>query len=319
MKGKIAGVIILLIGIVAYNSFFIVNEGEQAIVTQFGKPVGEPTKMAGLNFKIPIIQKVQFFEKRLLKWDGNPNQIPTRDKKYIWVDTTARWRITDPLKFLQTVANERGALSRLDDIIDSVVRDLVSANLLVELVRSADWKPKPEEYFNRPQRTAKDSGDSAEEAPLVVVQGRLGITREMLVQASKLTPRYGIELVDIRIKRINYVESVRERVFQRMISERERIASQLRSEGEGARADILGQMQKELARITSLAFRRAQEIKGAADAEATKTYGEAYGKDPAFYALSRTLQSYEDYPNDTSTLLLTTNSDFFKYLKSTEK
>ncbi len=320
MKGKVAVAVLVLIGIAVYSSFFIVNEGEQAIVTQFGKPIGEPVKKAGLNFKIPIIQKVQFFEKRLLKWDGSPNQIPTRDKKYIWVDTTARWRITDPLRFLQTVANERGALSRLDDIIDSQVRDLVSANLLVEIVRSADWKPKPEEYFKRTQaKTTEESAETAEAAPLVVQQGRLGITREMLAQASKLTPRYGIELVDIRIKRINYVESVRERVFQRMISERERIASQLRSEGEGARAEILGQMKKELARITSQAFRRAQEIKGAADAEATKVYGEAYGRDPDFYALSRTLQSYEDYPNATSTMVLTTDSDFFRYLKSTEQ
>lgn len=320
MKGKVAIAFLVLIAIAAYSSFFVVNEGEQAIVTQFGKPLGEPIKNAGLNFKIPVIQKVQFFEKRLLKWDGSPNQIPTRDKKYIWVDTTARWRITDPLRFLQTVANERGALSRLDDIIDSVVRDLVSANLLVEIVRSADWKPKPEEYYNRTQTQATEqSKETAEATPLVVQQGRLGITREMLAQASKLTPRYGIELVDIRIKRINYVDTVRERVFQRMISERERIASQLRSEGEGARAEILGQMKKELARITSQAFRKAQEIKGAADAEATKVYGVAYGKDPNFYALSRTLQSYEDYPNSDSVMLLTTDSDFFKYLKSTNR
>ena len=318
MTGKVTIAVLILLGIAAYSSFFITNEGEQAIVTQFGKPVGEPIKNAGLSFKIPIIQKVQFFEKRLLKWDGSPNQIPTRDKKYIWVDTTARWRITDPLRFLQTVANERGALSRLDDIIDSVVRDLVSANLLVEIVRSADWKPKPEEYFKKAQRMAKESKETAEETVIVVKKGRLGINRAMLAQASKMTPRYGIELVDIRIKRINYVKSVRERVFQRMISERERIASQLRSEGEGAKADILGQMQKELSRITSLAFRRAQEIKGAADAEATQIYGVAYGKNPDFYALSRTLQAYADYPNTSSTLVLTTDSDFFKYLKSAD-
>ena len=235
------------------------------------------------------------------------------------MDTTARWRITDPLRFLQTVANERGALSRLDDIIDSVVRDLVSANLLVEIVRSADWEPKPEEYYNKTLTSANESEETATESTIVVKQGRLGITREMLAQASKLTPRYGIELVDIRIKRINYVQSVRERVFQRMISERERIASQLKSEGEGARAEILGQMQKELARITSQAFRRAQEVKGAADAEATKIYGEAYGKDPEFYSLSRTLQAYEDYPNSSSTLVLTTDSDYFKYLKKTDR
>jgi len=325
MKGKIIIAVLVVLIFIASSSFFIVEEGKQAIVTQFGRPIGEPIKKAGLNFKVPLIQKVQQFEKRLLKWDGSPNQIPTRDKKYIWVDTTARWRIADPLLFLKTVANERGALSRLDDIIDSVVRDLTSSNLLVEMVRSADWQPKP--AWKLAQEMAQEAaltktGEESEQTEAdqaEVKTGRLGITRKMLAEAQKLTPSYGIELVDIRIKRINYVDSVRQRVFDRMISERQRIAAQLRSEGEGRRAEILGQMQKELARIRSLAFRRAQEVKGAADAEATQIYGQAYSQDPEFYSLSRTLQAYEDYPNQASTMVLTTNSDFFKYLKGSNR
>ncbi len=308
---KLLIVVVILAIFVASGAFYTVQEGQQAIVTQFGKPIGEPRTTAGLYFKIPIIQKVQYFEKRLLKWDGSPNQIPTLDKKYIWVDTTARYRITDPLRFLQTVATERGALSRLDDIIDSVVRDQVSSNLLVELVRSEGWKIR-----DRTLSTGR-TGEDVEGASQPVKLGREAITRQMLAAAEKLTPRYGIKLVDIRIKRINYVEQVRKRVFERMISERQRIAAQLRSEGEGSKAEILGQMEKELARIRSLAYRRAQEIKGQADAEATKIYGEAYGRDPDFYALTKTLDVYQNYPNDDSTLILTTESDFFKYLKGT--
>jgi membrane protease subunit HflC len=318
MKGKIALVILALLALVAYSSFFIVEEGQQAIVTQFGRPVSQPISQAGLHFKLPIIQMVHYFEKRLMKWDGSPGQIPTRDKKYIWVDTTARWRIKDPLLFLQTVANERGAHSRLDDIIDSVVRDLVSANLLVELVRSADWKPKAGQYAALGQGTTHQEEES-EDSNYIVKIGRQAITRLMLSEAGKLTPNYGIELVDIQIKRINYIDTVRKRVFDRMISERQRIASQLRSEGEGRQAEIMGQMQKELARIRSGAFRRSQEIKGKADAEATAIYGQAYAKDPEFYALSRTLQAYEDYHTEATTLVLTTTSEFFKYLKGVKK
>jgi len=296
------------------GTLFVVEEGEQAIVTQFGRPIGEPIKAAGLYLKIPFVQKVRFFEKRLLSWDGSPNQIPTRDKKYIWVDTTARYRITDPLRFLQTVATERGALSRLDDIIDSVVRDLVSANVLVELVRSEGWKFKPQA-----EREGSIPFEDIEGEDRPVQTGRQGLTREMLAKASEVTPRYGIELVDIRIKRINYVDQVRQRVFERMISERQRIASQLRSEGEGRKAEVLGQMQKELERITSEAYRRAQEVRGAADAEATKVYGDAYNRDPEFYALTKSLEIYGNYPNAKSTLILTTDSEFFRYLKGTGK
>lgn len=318
MKLKLFIGLVILLALVAQSAFFVVEEGQQAIVIQFGRPIGEPITEAGLNFKIPVIQEVRYFQKRLLKWDGSPNQIPTLDKKYIWVDTTARWRITDPLLFLRTVTNERGAQSRLDDIIDSVVRDLVSANLLVEMVRSADWKPQPE-WSSTQEAAPQAEADSDKQVTTKVQAGRLGITRKMLAQAREMTPRYGIELVDIRIKRINYVDSVRKRVFDRMISERQRIAAQLRSEGEGRRAEIIGQMQKELARIRSGAFRRAQEIKGKADAEATKIYGQAYGKDPEFYSLSRTLQAYQEYRHPDSTMVLSTDSDFFNYLKGADE
>jgi membrane protease subunit HflC len=314
-------VVILLIALlVASGAFFTVTEGQQAIVTQFGKPVGGPYTQAGLYFKVPLIQEVHTFEERLLKWDGSPNQIPTRDKKYIWVDTTARWRITDPLRFLQTVASERGALSRLDDIIDSVVRDQVSSNLLVELVRSSDWKPvtilkRDEKYM---PTSSVDAGGEDDQARIdtEVKRGRQIITRAMLAEAAKLTPQYGIQVVDIEIKRINYVESVQQQVFQRMISERKRIASQYRSEGEGDKRRILGQMQKELARVRSEAYKKAEEIKGQGDADATRIYGAAYGRNPGFYSLYKTLESYGGAGTEKSDLILSTDSDFYKYLKA---
>ncbi|RJX36184.1 MAG: protease modulator HflC [Desulfarculus sp.] len=319
LKASAPLVVILIVAIlVASGSFFTVREGQQALVTQFGKPVGGSYKQAGLYFKIPLIQEVHTFEKRLLKWDGSPNQIPTRDKKYIWVDTTARWRITDPLRFLQTVATERGALSRLDDIIDSVVRDQVSSNLLVELVRSGDWKPVTVTSVSGYQPTTKkgdDDDDSSSRTDTPVKVGRQTITRQMLTEAANLTPQYGIEVVDIQVKRINYVESVQKQVFQRMISERKRIASQYRSEGEGEKRRILGQMEKELARIRSEAYKKAQGIRGQADAEATTIYGRAYGQNPEFYALFKTLESLGAGPEDKVELILSTDSEFFRYLK----
>jgi len=311
----------LILIVLVSSSYFTVKEGEQAIITQFGKPVGGPFQEAGLYFKIPFIQDVHVFEKRLLKWDGSPNQIPTRDKKYIWVDTTARWRITDPLRFLQTVSTERGALSRLDDIIDSVVRDLVSSNLLVELVRSADWDPnrgrEAMEEFNPPPPSEVQAPIKKESSePIEVKQGRQLITRRMLSAAAAVTPQYGIELVDVEIKRINYVESVQKRVFERMISERQRIAAQYRSEGEGEKQSILGTMQKELARIRSEAYEKAQKTRGQADARATDIYGKAYGQDADFYALFKTLETLSNSPGpDKAELILSTDGEYFKYLK----
>jgi membrane protease subunit HflC len=307
--------LIALIALISSGAFYVVREGEQVVITQFGKPVGEAVKDAGLNFKIPFIQAVNRFEKRVLNWDGSPNQIPTKDKKLIWVDTTARWRISDPLLFLTRVTTKTTALSRLDGIIDSVVRDAVSENDLVELVRSEGWAGAVGAQTSDTGYAQKE----AEEVSRPLKVGREKITRAMLESASKLTPEFGIELVDVRIKRINYVDSVLKKVFERMISERKRIAAQYRSEGEGEAARINGEMQKELKRISSEAFRTAQEIRGRADAEATKIYGDAYNKDPEFYSFSKTLELYREQEHSKTRMILTTDSDFYKYLKETPR
>ncbi len=314
MKSRAMQVLLALIvvaAIVSTGAFYVVNEGEQVVITQFGKPVGAAVKDAGLNFKIPFIQAVNRFEKRLLNWDGSPNQIPTKDKKLIWVDTTARWRISDPLLFLTRVTTKTTALSRLDGIIDSVVRDAVSENDLVELVRSEGWAGAVGEQVSDAGYAQKE----VEEVSRPLKVGREKITRAMLLSASKLTPEFGIDLVDVRIKRINYVDSVLKKVFERMISERKRIAAQYRSEGEGEAARINGEMQKELKRISSEAFRTAQEVRGKADAEATKIYGDAYNQDPGFYSFSKTLELYREQEHNKTRMILTTDSDFYKYLK----
>jgi len=311
---KIIGVIIVILLIVLYSSFYTIPEGKQVVLVQLGRPVGKPIQEAGLRFKLPFIQKALFFEKRILKWDGDPNQIPTKDKKYIWVDTTARWRISDALKFLQTVATESGAASRLDDIIDAVVRNFISKNILVEVVRSADWVA--------PVRDEELEGGRVTVTPILDVEmkakidfGREKITRAILEEAAKITPQYGIELVDVKIKRINYVESVRNKVYERMISERKRVAAEYRSEGEGKKAEILGTMEKELKKIRSGAYREAQEIRGKADAEATRIYGLAYSRDADFYTFYKTLETYRAASNNNAYIILSTDSDYYKYLK----
>jgi membrane protease subunit HflC len=303
------GVLVVGILLVLSGTFYTLQEGQQAIVLQFGRPVGEPLTQPGLHVKLPFVQEVRRFEKRLLIWDGDPNQIPTKGREFIWVDTTARWRIADAKKFLENVATEAGAQSRLNDIIDSVVRDQVSASELVELVRSASWEVPEGEVLEEVPAEVR------EELKKQVTRGREELTRTILTEARKVIPQYGIELVDVRIKRLNYVESVREKVYARMISERKRIAARFRSEGEGRSAEILGTMEKELRQIRSSAYRRAQEIRGKADAEATRVYGAAYNRDPEFYAFSRTLEAYKEGQNKNSTLILTTDSDYYRYLK----
>jgi membrane protease subunit HflC len=314
MKNKAMLILLALVvvaAMVSAGAIFVVQEGEQVVITRLGKPVRKPIKDAGINLKIPFIEKVNRFEKRLLNWDGSPNQIPTKDKKLIWVDTTARWRISDPLLYLTRVTTITTALSRLDGIIDSVVRDAVSENDLVELVRSEGWKGEVGAQVSDAGYAQKEMEEVSR--PLEV--GREKITRAMLLSAAELTPEFGIELVDVRIKRINYVDSVLKKVFERMISERKRIAAQYRSEGEGEAARINGEMQKELKRISSEAFRTAQEIRGKADAEATKIYGDAYNRDPEFYSFSRTLELYRSQNQDKTRMILTTDSAFYKYLK----
>ncbi|MCD6539325.1 MAG: protease modulator HflC [Candidatus Omnitrophica bacterium] len=302
--------IILLFLFFLGNPFFVVSEYEQAIVTQFGKPVGEPFKKAGLYFKLPFIQKVNYFEKRILEWDGYPTQIPTKDKKYIWVDTTARWRISQALKFFQSVYNERGAQARLDDIIDAAVRDLVTSHNLIEIVRNS----------NRLLDEAKiEKTDFVEASALEKVSwGREKLREEILKRAQEITPKYGIELVDVRIKRVNYVEEVRRKVYDRMISERKRAAERYRSEGRGKKAEIEGQTEKELKKILSSAYKTAQKIKGEADKKATQIYATAYSKDPEFFAFLKSLSAYSESIDEDTTLILTTDSEYLKYLKSSK-
>ncbi|MGC8490765.1 MAG: protease modulator HflC [Syntrophobacteraceae bacterium] len=295
--------------LILYGTFYTLEEGQQAVILQFGRPVGRPVTDAGIHLKLPFIQEVRRFEKRLLIWDGDPNQIPTKGREFIWVDTTARWRIVDAKKFLESVESEAGAQSRLDDIIDSVVRDQVSSSELVELVRSASWKVPPGEVLE------EAPAEVQKELKKKIARGREEITRTILAEARKIIPQYGIELVDVRIKRLNYVESVQEKVYARMISERKRIAARFRAEGEGRSAEILGTMEKALRQIRSSAYRRVQEIRGKGDAEATRVYGDAYGADPEFYAFSRTLEAYREGRNKNSVVILTTDSDYYRYIK----
>ena len=299
------GVGIIIAIIILSSTFYIVDETQQVVITEFGQPVGKPITRAGLYVKKPFIQKVNRFEKRLLTWDGSPTQIPTKDKKYIWVDTTARWKIVDPLKFLQSVGSEREAHARLDDIIDSATRDKITAHSLYEIVRNTNREFIVSEVFVQKE---EETGE--------VLKGRERISREILKEAAKLTPQYGIELVDVRIKRLNYVEEVRQKVYARMISERKRVAEQYRSEGQGKKAGIEGTREKELQRITSEAYKRAQIIKGEADAKATRIYAQAYSKDPEFYSFLKTLETYTRTLSGDSVIILTTDSELYKYLKS---
>lgn len=307
--GRVAGIIVVaLVGLtVLGNSLYVVDMTEQVVVTQFGRPIGDPITEPGLKAKAPFIQKANVFEKRVLEWDGNPSQIPTKDKKYIWVDTFARWRIADPLKFMQSVANEVGAQARLDDVIDAVTRDLITGNNLIEVVRNTNREMAVSEDLDLESQAA-----AAEEIEV----GRSRITRSILEKAREQMPRYGIELLDVRIKRINYVEEVRQKVYERMISERKRIAERYRSEGKGESAEIRGEKEKELQRITSEAYRVAEEIRGNADAEAARIYADAFGRDPEFYTFLRTLESYGETIGEESAVILTTDSEYFKLLKS---
>ncbi|MDO3378284.1 protease modulator HflC [Geoalkalibacter halelectricus] len=310
MKKELFIIVAVAVFVLAKGSIFVVDEGEQVLVTQFGKPVGD-IRQAGLHFKIPLVQELHRFQRRIMQWDGDPNQIPTKDMRYIWVDVTARWRIADPLLFYTTVANERGAQSRLDDILDSVVRDAVSGHLLVELVRGADYKP--------PRGAEKEVFEiEGEEIDIDTLIGREVILAELLERARESTPEYGIDLIDLQIKRINYVEQVRQRVYERMISERKQVAAEYRSEGEGERAEILGQMGRELRTIESEAFRQAEEIRGNADAQAARIYADAYNRDREFYAFVRSLEAYRNSIQGNSRLVISTDSDFYKFFQKIE-
>jgi membrane protease subunit HflC len=288
----------------------VVDQAEQVIVVQFGEPVGGIVTDPGLHWRLPFIQEVRRFDKRMLDWDGDVSQIPTLGREFIIVDTTARWRIADPLQFLRSVRDEAGARTRLDDILDSATRDIISGTDLEEIVRSADWAV---DVSRLPDEDVTVLENADLERPS---KGRGQLETDMLTAAAVQMPELGIELIDVRIKRINYIDSVRDQVESRMISERQSIAARFRSEGQGRSQEILGNMERELRRISSEAERRAQEIIGRADAEATRIYGAAYGQDPAFYAFSKTLESYSTLGENT-TLMIDADSDFFRYLEST--
>jgi membrane protease subunit HflC len=309
------GVAILVIALLAFTTgaYYEVDQGEQAVVLQFGRPIGQPVTTPGLHFKMPFLQDVRRFDKRILQWDGDPNQIPTRGREFISVDTTARWRVADALQFLRSVRDESGAQSRLDDILDSVVRDTISSTELVEIVRSADWKLSAQDL-----ERAVVIEENAAVLTRPIQSGRERLESQILTEARKAMPQYGIELVDLRIKRLNYIASVQKQVFDRMISERARVAEQFRSEGQGEASRIRGDTAKELALLRSEAKRRAEVVRGDADAEATRIYSESYSADPSFYEFLRTLQSYESSLGDKTTFVLGADSEYFRFLREIE-
>lgn len=298
-----------LVALGLLQSTYVIDQAEQAILVQFGEPVGDLVNQPGLHWKLPFIQDVRRFDKRTLSWDSEATQIPTLGREFVMVDATARWRIVDPLRFLRSVRDEAGAKTRLDDLIDSVTRDIISGTTLEEIIRSKDWAVDV--------KTLGDEVAAIEQVDLTKPKkGRAQLEKEMLASASKLMPELGIELVDVRLKRINYIDSVSRQVETRMISERQSIAERFRSEGQGKSSEILGQMERELRQIRSEAERKAAEVRGKADAEATKIYGDSYGADPEFFAFLRTLDSYKAMGENT-TLVLDADSEFFRYLDST--
>ncbi|MDE0637135.1 MAG: protease modulator HflC [Candidatus Poribacteria bacterium] len=305
-------IVAILIVIFASGAFYIIQEGEQVVITEFGRPVGEPIVDAGLQIKTPFIQQVHRFEKRIMEWDGSPNQIPTKDKRFIWLDTTARWQIKDALIFYQALGTEVLAQSRLDDIIDSAARDLVTAHMLIEVVRNSNRVLELDA-----ETLGEEEGQTKEQLEEIQI-GREEITQKILEKARETVLRFGIELVDVRIKRINYVDEVRQKVFDQMISERQRISEKYKSEGAGEAANIMGQKQKELERIQSEAYKEAEQIKGAADAQAIQIYADAHGKDPEFFAFLQTLETYRKSTNESTKLILTTDSELYKYLKNSQ-
>ena len=337
----VVGVVVVAVLMTVGGAFYQVDETDLVIITQFGEPVGDAITTPGLKVKAPFIQRVRRFEKRILEWDGSPDEIPTLDKRFIKLDTTARWRIVDPLQFLKAVKTERSAQSRLDDLIDSAARDVVSSHLLIESVRNsnrelpldslegnerrvvdslpADASPAPAADAEPDAGQAQSVAPAPDQAVLPDARqkarlGRDGLTQLMVERAQENLPNFGIELIDVRIKSINYVEEVEQRVYERMISERQRIAARFRSIGDGESAKIRGEKEKEIDSLRSNAYRLAQEVIGKADAEAAGIYAASYGQAPEFYTFIQTLAAYKKTLKSNSSLLLTTDSDFYRYL-----
>lgn len=304
--------ILVLVIVLASMSAYSVSETQQVIITQFGKPIGEPITTAGLRFKLPFIHHANYIDKRVLAWDGAATSMPTKDKLYISVDTFARWRISDPLEFLLRLREERSALSRLDDILGSETRNAVAKHELIEIIRtSADRKAVEDEAL-------VERGVSSQKLP-PISKGRQKIEDEIFEAANEKLQQFGIELLDIRFKRIDYNPSVKNKIYARMISERQQIAEAFRSEGAGEAAKILGNKERELKRINSEAYRQVLAIRGDADAEATAIYAKAYNQSPEaieFYEFLQTMETFRRTLDKDTTLLLSTDSDLFRYLKT---
>ena len=310
-KNKIilSAVIIVVILIGVTQSLYIVNEREQVVLTQFGKPVGQAVTQAGIQFKVPFIQTVNVFEKRYMDWDGDPNQIPTKDKKFIFVDTYARWQITDPLQFYKRLTNERGAQSRLDDILDGETRDYIANHNLEETVRNSNRTPMVTDTISEP----------ISDSLIHIYVGREKIEMMILKTANERAADLGILILDFKFKRLNYVEEVQDQVYKRMTSERYRIADKFRSEGQGEASRINGEKERELKSIQSKAFKKAEEIMGKADAEAAAVYSNAYNKSATsknLYTFLKSMETFEKTFDDKTSVILSTDSEVFKFLKT---
>jgi len=305
----LAGGIGLLLALTLSGALYIVDETEQVVLTQFGSPVGEPVTTPGLKWKLPFVQTANRFEKRFLEWDGDSNQLPTKDKRFIHVDTYARWRISDPLKFFQRLRDERGGQSRLDDILDGETRNTIAKHALIEVVRST----------NREFAVSEDlDADSETEARGSIDFGRGVLAAEVLAAAQERTEDLGIEILDFRFKRINYVAEVRREVYARMISERNRIAERFRAEGAGEAARINGERERELKKISSEAYREAEGIKGTADAKAANIYANVYNQDPEFYRFRKSMEVLYETMGEGTVMLLATDGELLRYLENSK-
>jgi len=313
MKRFIIIALVIIVGfIVIGKPFYTVDETQQVIITQFGKPMGGAVTEPGLHLKMPFIQAANYFPKHLLEWDGDPGQIPTQDKTFIWVDSFARWLIKDPLMFYKAVNNEMAAQKKLDDILDAATYNFITSHHLIEVVRSTNRSMKSEAIIS--------AGRQEKQAVQAKIKlGREQMTRGIMEQAAPKLAQFGIEIVDFRIKRVNYVEEVRKKVYERMIAERRQISEKFRSEGKGESKKIEGDRQKELRRIQSEAYKTVEELKGKADATATKIYADAFNKDPEFYSFVNTLEIYRTALDAQTEIIISTKSDFFKYLKGYQK
>jgi membrane protease subunit HflC len=310
--GKLIGLIIVAaLAITAFSSVYVVDETEQVVVTMFGKAIGEPVTSPGLKIRAPFVHKVNFFPKNILEWDGQKGQIPTKDKTFIWVDIFGRWRIVDPLRFFEKLRTENSAQRTLDGIIDAAVRNLVTSHNLIEAVRSSD-RDLPREDWDADDSLVAGEQDTA---GFALRLGRARMREEIMKQAGPKLREFGIELVDVRFKRINYVEEVLRKVYDRMIAERRQIAEKYRSEGRGESQKILGKKERELKRIFSEAYRQGEEIKGLADQQAAAIYAAAYRRDPEFYSFTRTLEMYKQSLDSTTWAVFSTKADFLRYLK----